>query len=86
MFWALRKLELGPRLKKFKSPKCGYRELEICTNSELISRSPEIVTSFTTQYFAVVVVLLGVVVVVGAPVVIMVDVLRLIMVVVVVEW
>ena len=26
MFWALR--ELGPRLTKFKSPKCGSRELK----------------------------------------------------------
>ena len=37
MIWALR--ELGPRLIKFKSLKCGSRELEICTNSQLISRS-----------------------------------------------
>ena len=43
--------ELGPQLTKLKSPMCDYREREICTNSELISRSLEIVTSFTTPYF-----------------------------------
>ena len=44
--------ELGTRLTKFKSPKCGPRELEIFTNSQLISRSLEILTLFSTHYFA----------------------------------
>ena len=50
IFCALR--ELGPRLTRFKSPKCGSRELEILTNSQLISRALEIVTLFSTHYFA----------------------------------
>ena len=44
--------ELGSQLSKLKPPNCDYREREICTNSELISRSLEIVTAFTIPYFS----------------------------------